>query len=122
MLLTVHCLLIYSNQTGVPAYACGILLYVRLFVYSCFGFFVCLLWVFFFFFVSCLFVSSWRTIFSFIAYVVNLVPISGSLLLGFSPGSCCRNLPFAFLLVSVPRPALAHNGAVECVFAPAAST
>ena len=121
MLLTVHCLLIYSNQTGVPAYTCGILLYVRLFVYSCFGFFVCLLWVFFFF-VSWLYVSSWRTVFSFIAYVVNLILISGSLLLGFSPGSCCRNLPFAFLLVSVPRPALAHNGAVECVFAPAAST
>ena len=40
--MTVHCLLIYSNQTGVPAYTCGILLYVRLFVYSCFGFlFVC---------------------------------------------------------------------------------
>ena len=62
LLLTVHCLLIYSNQTGVPAYACGILLYVRLFVYSCFGFFVCLLWVFFFF-VSWLYVSSWRTFF-----------------------------------------------------------
>ena len=63
LLLTVHCLLIYSNQTGVPAYACGILLYVRLFVYSCFGFFVCLLWFFFSFFVSWLYVSSWRTIF-----------------------------------------------------------
>ena len=87
---------------------------VLVFLFVCYGFFS-------FLFLGFTFPVGVR-FFSFIAYVVNLVLVSGSLLLGFSPGSCCRNLPFAFLLVSVPRPALAHNGAVECVFAPAAST
>ena len=66
LLLTVHCLLIYSNQTGVPAYTCGIFLDVCLFVYSCILVF-CLfvLVIFFSLFVRFLgfYVSSWRLIF-----------------------------------------------------------